>query len=73
MDLKEDMKMQKIDMEKLTDLNKDELRLIAGGGLTELTSSIVDGVGYVLGWFAGKEEIPASESTLLGPNSRPIM
>lgn len=72
MDLKEDMKMEKIDMKKLTDLSKDELRLIAGGGVSELTANIVDGVGYVIGLIAG-HEIPAHKSSLLGPNARPTM
>lgn len=64
------MKMEKIDLKKLNPLTDNELLLTNGGGLSELTSKIVEGVGYVLGWISA-HEIPAHESALLGPNSRP--
>lgn len=81
MDFKEDMKMgknnlkmEKNDLKKLSVLSHDELLRIEGGGLSELTANFVDGVGYAVGWFWSRaNSIPAHESALLGPNSRPTV
>lgn len=57
---------------KIIELRDEELVCINGGGLSELTSLLVWGVGYYLGAAAANAN-NLHTSTLLGSNSRPIM
>ena len=66
--------MRKNNLDKLSILSNDELLLIEGGGLSELTSRLVHGAAYAAGWFWSRSNArPAHGSALLGPSARPIM
>jgi hypothetical protein len=57
---------------EIIELRNEELVYINGGGLSELTSLLVWGVGYYFGAAASNAN-NLHTSTLLGSNSRPIM
>jgi len=62
--------MEKNEMENLSN---EKLLLISGGGLSEVTTWLLDRISYAVGRIAAYEGIPAHGSALLGPNARPIM
>lgn len=66
-------KMEKIKNQKFDILTEEELLVIEGGGLSELTEAVVYCVSYGVGWLSSRNwgGIPAHLSALHGPNSRP--